>query len=375
MINNNLNHKYFYKLGHCPSLALAEFASLTDLNFTADHNFLLSSKLIDIQKTGSLIFSGEILHKIPSQSFFENNPLKNIQQVFDSKKIGLSLLTRKNLNQNLVLKTLKAQGYKKINLLANKTPTIGNFLSTKNWLILFDFQQEVVLAKITAFFDQELWSDLDQQLPIRDLKRGQINLKLARSLSNLTKQNTFWDPFCGIARNLISAMDIKTGFVASDIDKVAVSQAKQNYKFAVDFFLERGFKINLNQPVFFNKDITKSFAKLNLKLPKTVVTEGYLGKTFQKPPTITEIQQELEKIKEIWTSALFNLKELEIQEIVCCLPFYIYQKELILPEFIYTLAPIFGYKTEQIHPQHQNILYKRKTSKTGHLVLKLKNEL
>jgi hypothetical protein len=368
----NKSKQYFYKLGHCQPLALAEFASITGSDdFQSSNGFLLSSKFVDVKKTGSLIFSGEVLASVSSFDFFKNNPLMDLESVFESKKLGLAILSKKNLKDNLIFKTLKSQGYKKINLLRNKIPTIGNFLSTKNWLILFEFQESLILAKITNFFDQEFWSDLDMSLPIRDLKRGQINLKLARSLANLTTNEVFWDPFCGISRNLISAIDLKTDFLASDIDKVALSQAKQNYKFAVDFFAKRSFVNVKRKPIFFSKDISKSFSKLDIKLPKTVVTEGFLGQTFQSPPSLHEINQELEKVRKIWSGALFNFKELGIQEIIFCLPFYVHQKKLILPDFIDSLAAIFNYKQEFFYPDQNKILYKRKASNTGHWVIKL----
>lgn len=102
---------YFYKLGHCQPLALAEFASLTgQTELNTNNDFLLSSKFVEIQKTGSLIFSGQVLESTSSQDFFANNPLKKVAGVFDSKKLGLAILTKKYLNTSLTLKTIKAQG-------------------------------------------------------------------------------------------------------------------------------------------------------------------------------------------------------------------------------------------------------------------------
>lgn len=364
--------KYFYKLGHCPALGVVEFASLSgEKIFMRDSEFILSNKLIDIQVTGSLIFQGKIYKILENENLDQDTIFEETRNVFKSSKVGICIFTKKKFSDKIVLQSLKKQGYKKINLLNNKLPSIGNFLNTKNWFILFSFQEKLVLAEIEKYFNQEFWSHLDLHLPIKDLKRGQINLKLARSLANLTNQKTFWDPFAGIARNIIAAIDLKENFVASDIDKIAVLQAKQNYKFAINFFEERGFRIKNKKAVFFSKDITKSFNKLDLDLPSTVVTEGYLGTTFKRPPTRQEIEVELEKIKEIWTRALANFKELKIQEIIFCLPFYVYNKKVILPNFIYQIAKKNNY-TEAIFYNNQNkILYKRPGSQTGHWVLKL----
>ena len=369
------NLKYFYKLGHCPALAIAEISNLSqEVEINQDSDFALSNELIDIQKTGSLIFQGKIHKILETENMDQSSIFDGLKDVFSSSKVGLSIFTKREIRDKTALQGLKNQGYKKINLLNDKLPSIGNFLHTKNWFIIFSFKNKLILGEIQNHFNQEFWSDLDMTLPIRDLKRGQINLKLARSLANLTTSTTFWDPFCGIARNIIPALDLKEGFVASDIDKIAIPQAKQNYKFATKFFTERGFEVKDKKIEFFNKDITKSFAKLNLDLPKTVVTEGYLGKTFKRPPTENEINIELQNIEKLWNNALANFKELEIQEIIFCLPFYIHNKKLILPEFIHKIAKENGYQEIFFSKDQNKILYKRASSQTGHWVLKMVKE-
>jgi tRNA G10 N-methylase Trm11 len=371
----NINTKYIYRLGHQPEFGANEFKFLTgfDPEFY-NHNYLFSNQDLAVNKTGALVFKAEIItttsrDQVNFKNFLTDN-LKKAFELFPAKKIGIAL-PNSELNEKQIILMAKTIGYKKINLLSpGKEPTIGNFINTANWLIALELENNWVLARVTEFSNQEFWSLLDQQLPITDMKRGVINLKLARTLMNFTDSKKIWDPFCGVGRNLIAGIDLKKEFIASDISPECLPEAIKNYNFSLDFYPNNQDQAKLKD--IFEADITTlNSDNTGLFNDFSISTEGYLGHNFTNKPTFKEMQQELKKITSLWQLALKNFETLKITEIVTCLPFYYYQKEYVKLD-LESLLTDTKYKYQLFINSKKSLFYRRKDSFVGHQVIKLK---
>lgn len=370
----NIQTKYVYRLGHQPEFGANEFSFLTKTEPTFyNYNYLFSDQLLEINRTGALVFRAEIISIKSRETTFKHFLTDTLKEAFikyPNKKVGLSL-PNSELNEKQIILMAKTIGYKKINLLAaGVEPNFGNFINTPNWLIAFEAEDNWVLARVEEYSDQEFWSLLDQQLPVTDMKRGLINLKLARTLMNFTEGDKIWDPFCGVGRNLVSAIDLKSEFIGSDISPECLSEASSNYNFGLDFYPDNLSKAKLKD--IFEADVTKLdddntgfFNNFN------IATEGFLGHNFVTTPTPKEQQSELKKIVEIWKTALKNFERLGIKEIVTCLPFYYSQKNNVSLD-LDSLLTTSKYKYQTFLNSKKSLFYRRKNSFVGHQVVKLR---
>lgn len=369
----NLKTKYIYRLGHQPEFGANEFYAITKIKPEYyNRNYLFSNYSLPINQTGALVFRAEIISIASRENLtFKKFFTESLKQAFTqnpTKKIGISL-PNSELNEQQIILLAKTIGYKKINLLApTKEPNIGNLMKTSNWLVALEAENNWILAQIEDYSNQEFWSLLDQQLPITDMKRGVINLKLARTLMNFTDNTKIWDPFCGVGRNLISGIDLKTDFIASDLSPECLPEATKNYNFSCDFYSGDVSKAKL-------KDIFQADVE-NLERDTTglfngfaVSTEGFLGQNFTSTPTIGQQRTELAKITKLWQLALKNFQDLKITEIVACLPFYQYDNSKITVD-LPSLLIGNKYKYHIFLNGEKSLYYRRYSSFVGHQVVK-----
>lgn len=380
--------KYFYKLGHCQDLAIEEYYQFSgETDFKIDSGWLLGNTHLNVNLTGSLVFNGQVLAM--HDKFDEDGLVESLEQVLrdfqentesSGKKIGLVLPKK---YQNLGLNFAKKAGFKKVNV-TSKLPNFGSWKSTKNWILLFEFDNKFYFGKILSFSNQEFWSTLDLGLPQGDIEQGIMNLKLGRSLLNLTKKRHIWDPFCGQGRLVAAGFDQKDAYVATDLLETAPEQVKLNYEKAQKIW-NWGHKF-LQTPVFVSPILqTAQLDARNLsevdydmlgKVPQlAIVTEGHLGKNFQSTPSVAEIQAELTKVFDMWKDVLRSADKLKIPEVVFCLPLYLRSKEngdkWIWPKFEDKLIVGTNYKLQKFVNGKTNILYAREQGFVGHLILKV----
>jgi tRNA G10 N-methylase Trm11 len=396
--------KYFYKLGHQPELALKEFEFRTNSKATFyNPDWLLDDQKIEVNQFGSLIFAGKILAEFDLEN--QNKLLKNLNsdlklilerftetQEIPLKKIGLATYFKEK-EENLIRKKfygflskkifagIKTAGVKKINALENgKLPSFGNFSNTKYWLIFFNVGKKMFLGFIEDCYDQEFWAKLDSELPSKEMKKGLINLKLARTLLGFTNQKIIWDPFCGQNRNLIAGLDQKEEFWGSDIDPDCLVGAKQNFEFAQEFFTKKFFSLeNIKLATLKNLQPLKANNLSKVKLVSkidfskvAIVTEGYLGKNFAFLPDNNMIIDEFKIINKLWQEVLSEAGKLQIPEIIFCIPFYQLPKEKVYPNFWSNLNQKSDYEFVDLGINSKFLTYARKDSITGHFILKMK---
>ena len=432
--------KYFYKLGFNPAFGQSEFNFLsTQKTSETDFKWLFSNELIDVNQTGSLVFAGEIFIRFPKSELKENfsNVFQDISRFLTSvnsenneyKKVGFSLsgnIFQKNADKKF-LEVLKSSGSKKVNLLpTGLLPNFGNFKNTNKWLILVETDTELFFGRVVNFANQEFWSNLDLDLPKRDMKRGIMNLKLARSLMNFSSSKNVWDPFCGQGRTILSGLDFKENLWASDIDSKCLLECDKNLEFARGYFERRrlGNKNEKLEPVaaitlspFVNNNNSAQTAvspltNENNELGSTqivqnpqqqtiapilsqyhspafeldaqnldlaglhfknlaIVTEGFLGYNFTNSADTAKMSLEWGKLEILWKAILAKASSLEIPEIVFCLPFYQMGAKKFLPEFYQSLTSGTKYQFHKLDQKEDYLLYSRTQSFVGHFVLKV----
>ncbi len=384
-----MNNNFFYRLGHCKDLSTTEYRFLSgDKNYKLVGDFLLGEKELNVNLAGSLVFGGKILFSLPKNQDgglnvinLKNKLKENLIKIREEdKKIGIAVFTR---FKDLCFEVTKKTGFKKVNLLPNPQKlNFGHSKKTKKWIYSFDYKDEVVFGLITTFSNQEFWTDLDTNLPHGDMSRGIINLKLARSLLNLTDKKKIWDPLAGQGRILVSGMDLKTEFWASDIDEVCISDIRENYEFGENYWKEKGRHLktedqNLAKLISaFDGDVTqketvKKMGKIIQDENLAIVTEGFLGQNFKSRPSLEEIKTELKKVSEMWIKFFYLIQEkTNIQEVVFCLPFYKYKRELVTWKEVESELLNLGFKLVDFNSGQKMIFYSRRDSFVGHLVLK-----
>lgn len=401
------SNKYFYRLGHCNDLAIAEYFSLAlrgglmdkKPEVSYDAQYLMSTQLMDANDFGSMIFVAEVVAEVDVQKTevkedFRPKFLAKLDEYLEQaefKKVGFYLQTF----DKKVLFPIGKKHCNRVDILDN-LPNFGYWKKTKNWLVSIKFGTTIYLCKIISYSDQEFWSEIDQGLPQADMSRGIINLKLARSMMNLATCENIWDNFVGQGRVLVSGMDTKKNLFASDLDPIVETQLYKNYEFAKHFWTTQQYNKQFventgNLITNFTLDATKIIpADIAIKGFKdkeiAIVTEGYLGTNFRKYPTKKEILEQVNKVNEIWKNVLLsnitnNANGIEINEIVGCVPFYPkFQDERkegeaqdrngYIPEYTFWFSNP-DWKLVQLTPDVKTINYKRENSNVGHLIFKM----
>lgn len=403
------------------------------------------------------------------------------------KKLLISVLS-KSFDSPKIFQIGKKAKINKLNLI-DKLPNFGHFKASRSQLIIlnnplnshfknsshFDnsvennFQNQHKLAilgshpfllfEVQTFADQEYWANLDQNLT-GEMSRGLMNLKLARTLLNLSDKTTVWDPFCGSGRTMAAGLK---NFIMSDLESQCAKEVLTNFNFlekqksqnspknpnliqienSPKTDLDKKEKLEFQSQVKTEnlENLEKNSALQNLennqtqnppflaKIPSNnlsskskllanftmdatiltqiltipefenqnwlelapsiaIITEGWLGQNFKKPPNAVEIKEQFAKLEKIWQKVLWESARLKIEEIIFCLPFYpIFNSQMkneannskvnspnsnkfILPPFINSILGNSKYQIVELAGQ-KNLLYHRKDSLVGHLVIKL----
>ena len=345
---------FFYKLGHQADLGIAEFLQLTNnATYKISYGWLVSEAQLDATLTGSLVYSGEILGETTPENYLED--LRELLPV--SKKIGIALSSF-DYASKAVLNLSKEIGCKKINVM-NKLPNYGHWKSCKSWVIIFKFGNKNLVGVIQNYADQEFFAKLDTSLE-NDMVRGIINLKLARTLLNFTKNLDIWDPFAGQGRLMLAGYDLKNNFICSDLDETTIDQIDANDEIACRFFKTES-KLRYN----FAMDVSQ----LKGHKEYAIVTEGWLGQNFLKTPNMEQIAKQWKEVEALWLEFLAKASQNGTKEIVGCLPFYQIKSQKLIPEFLENLTEFYDF--EELLPKQKYLLYSREKSMVGHLIIKL----
>jgi hypothetical protein len=336
-----MDYTFAYKIGHNPELSINEFIQLSkDENFELKGSLLLSNSDIDINIAGGLVFKAQIIKEL--------NDLP--------KKIGYVTKLSKN-TQNSLIKALKGKGAKKI-LITDKEPNIGQFKYVKNWYLEYNNEYLHILQNS----DQELWNNLDMDLPAKDMKKGIINLKLARFMLNMTSYNHIIDPFAGLGRNAVAGWLLNKEFILSDIDPKCIDFIRQNTDYLIQVYGNTS-KI-INNYTCDAKDINILFDS-----DYAIVTEGHLTEAANYILSYNEAESRIEEVKKMWLEILEKWSSLDnFKEAIITIPFYLTRSKDIFWDIKKDLPKSFS------HIPFYNsdyIFYNRKNTRIGHMVVKI----
>jgi tRNA G10 N-methylase Trm11 len=376
MINN---YQFLYKLGHCPEICAEEFLVLTKSKpeeIMVSGNYLFSNKEVNVNLSGGLVFGAKILKQF---DFNKENKVKVIEEIENIlidgqesgqyKKTGFSLDFAYDLTR--LLKITKKYSVKNTVLITEKTPNIGNWKSMKNWIVQIKILDTTIIFKINSYFNQEKWAKIDSTLPKGDMKRGIINLKLARILNNLTINPNIWDPFCGSGRNLVSAIDIKKQFYLSDSAQVCIEdEVPANFNYILTQFK--------NEEIETAKLVSSFVADAGeFKNPciegedLAIVTEGWLGTNLHgNKVNIELVKKDFQFLAKTWRTIIYKASQSkQVSDIIFCLPYHINwpEESQKLLESIYKWLENTNY-TIQFPP----VIYSREKSNVGHAIIHLK---
>jgi len=340
---------FFYRLGHIPELALAEFNSLktassavdtTKSGLKFDSKYLLTNQAVQASKMGSVVYSGKIYQKIESA----DDLAQVIADLYDQrpvKKLGISINAA--INSKKLIQLAHEVGFKKINILHDKEPNAGHFKDIADWIVVFEFYGEIYAGVITDIADQEIFARLDTSLPGGNMRRGKMNLKLALSILNLASfgdTKYIWDPFCGQGGLIaVSLLFNQKPVICTDLSRAAIKDLRQNLDWIEKNAAELGINPEKSAILHIEKMeaqnlatasqesnmlgiIRKNFPKFDFK-QTAIVTEGYLGPVFgQNLPTQPELYKILDEVEALWRQLLQQASILGIPEIIFCLPAY-----------------------------------------------------
>jgi tRNA G10 N-methylase Trm11 len=355
------------------SVELSQFAEIIQKDKNNKINLVNAGDDFDVNNLGGSIFNAEILLKTNTSN--QDNLFDEILDILLSRNIPkqLGLIVINEGKTFDFLKVFKKAGAKHINFFHNRYPNIGNFKNIVTWYIVYQTKNNIYVGQVQNYFDQELYSKLDTNIPKGRMRNGLINLKLGRILLNLSKNKILWDPFVGSGRLLISGFDKSVTFIASDIQKECVIETKDNWSF-ISKFAEKNLNSKLS--ILFQHDLTK---RLNLNLSdlkfiskSSIVTEGYLGTNFNKNPNLEDINFQYSELYKLWKNVILNiLKPNLIDEIVFCLPFYLNhskESEKFLIEHIVQLFNNNGYISG--FSENDYYLYSRTKTIVAHAIFK-----
>ena len=188
------------------------------------------------------------------------------------------------------------------------------------------------------------------------------DLKLARSMNNLTEYKKIYDPFAGLGRNAIASFDSDKQFILSDNDQTTEELMNKNIAYIkkyenCNFNVE---KIFIRDAQYINSEFEEDFA---------IVTEGYLTDSANAILYQNQIEKRMYEIKDFWLETLKNWSRLEnLKEVVLTLPFFITKEEDFFWDIEKDLPEAWSLA---VFKNSNYIFYKRKETRIGHMIIKL----
>lgn len=158
-------------------------------------------------------------------------------------------------------------------------------------------QHYTILGLTEAVQDVHNWSHRDMDKPYRDMRRGMLPPKLARSLVNLAvgakkpSDLTILDPFCGTGTVLMEGMLLGAHVIGTDLAPDSVHGAGNNLAWMQkEYTLTDTYSLAV-------QDVTQiSTVQTNNQKVDAIVTEPFLGKQNPDPADIDNMLKGLEKL-------------------------------------------------------------------------------
>ncbi len=210
------------------------------------------------------------------------------------------------------------------------------------------------LCSTLAVQNVDFYHDRDEGRPLRPSDEGMMPLKLCQILLNLALHGKnpitvsaplVLDPFCGSGTILQEAMLMGYQTVGSDISKDAINTAQANLiwfakKFQKWIPLQANYAL-LTQPA------QKIHQALGMEAVSAIVSEGFLGELFLRPPALEQIHHQNQQLIKLYHEVFVALRKVLRPEalIVMSLPYYL-QSKVSLLELILDDIKQIGYNLE-----------------------------
>lgn len=320
---------YFFILGHCPDLSIAEITSqvkgkIIDLS----KNFLiletqekleiekLQKKLGGTIKIGRLITSTK-MDSLVNEFFYTDWLLKKLNrnkkiyfgfsfygfdQQFKFKKLkpiikNWALKIKKNLKEvGASSRWVESKETILSSVVVKKNKLLTNgieFILLKNSQNENNQNQTIYIGQTLTCQEFEEYEKRDYGRPARNIEEGMIPPKLAKimiNLANISKEKNILDPFCGSGTIIQEAILMNyQNIIGTDLSNDAIKNSQKNINWLVsnsNFLVSKSLpeqdptraeqSKNLNVKIF-QADVKEASKKLLAKSIDAIITEPYLG--------------------------------------------------------------------------------------------------
>jgi tRNA (guanine10-N2)-dimethyltransferase len=191
-------------------------------------------------------------------------------------------------------------------------------------IILIPKMESFIVGKTISVQNYKLYSKRDFGRPKRNDRNGMMPPKLAQIMINLSetsKKETIYDPFCGSGTVLQEAFFLGyKNLFGSDINPKIIADSEENLRWFVQSFRTENFPI---ENLFISDILTPS---KDIKADG-IICEGYLGEPSRRSKE--KAIQDTKKLAEFYLKALKNLKFMLSKNgrVVIAIPFFIVGKE------------------------------------------------
>ncbi|MFA6897374.1 MAG: DNA methyltransferase [Patescibacteria group bacterium] len=365
--------QYIFFLGRTPSISLAEIQAMLekykiDYQVTLlDPKFLILSvkEPLDVRnlfvQMGGTLKIAEVLENCTENEVQEkivSYIKKSLEEKPGKKSVGYSVYFTKQTEKNKeedaqeffqdAFSKIKREELKDFSIRvvyplpresALSTATVFNNKLTYThkgieFDIIFD-GKKIILGRTVIVQDIESYGARDYEKPGRDAKIGMMPPKLAQIMINLAKVKEgqlIFDPFCGTGTILQEALLNDYRVIGSDANDQQIERCKKNLE-----WLSKQYVLTYLEYKVFQASYNEAIKKLKSDSVDAIVTESTLGPVYKKIPNNTEIKDNYNTLKKLYTSFLQNVQPVLKNKgrIVVTLPAYqLKPKEYVFGEFI-----------------------------------------
>lgn len=313
---------------------------------------------LDEHGEGKIIFAINMYHFARSFKKELKNILKNIKRVLKKRGKGARFVNKPDKNVRSV--TINEEH------LCQKGTDMTIVKTNKSYLLAYT-------VSVQQF---KQYSFRDYERPARDIKSGMLPPKLAQIMINIACEKALsvvYDPFCGSGTVLMEALLQGHQVLGSDVSEKAVEDTKENLAWVKEKFMH----VSNGVIKIFQHDATKLERNDITIIPRTVVSEIYLGPPLLNLPSHEERKKNFDTIKEIFVGALQALHGIlnNDADLVFAIPFYREKNKQYFLDSIISDAEKIGFKHvafDNPDTKRGTLLYYRSDQLVGREILHFK---
>jgi len=370
---NKENFFLGFILGKDISLSISEINSVlitNKINYEVVHqknNILIVSSSspelleIDIDTLGGTIKLFSVLNLEVNKSNILNFVRENFR-VQGENRIIFGISGYGNFPKNFVfqlgidIKEYLVNDGHKVRFVTGKHLDLSSVIVNENKLIERGFEvilipllENFIVGRTISVQNYKSYSKRDFGRPKRNDRNGMMPPKLAQimiNLSEISKEETIYDPFCGSGTILQEAFFLGyKNLFGSDINPRIIADSEENLRWFVQSFRTENFPL---ENLFISDILTPS---KDIKADG-IICEGYLGEPSRKSKE--KAIQDTKNLAEFYLKALKNLKSMLSKKgrIVIAIPFFIVGKEYF---YLPILDKIEGLNLKIVKPLPENI--------------------